>query len=69
MAIETTVVRDTARTTPPPRPTTGTRTYYAYLWNNNGSNGSIGCTAVGTYVVGPSTSALTKASGTGSVGP
>lgn len=52
-----------------PRPTSGTRTYYAYLWNNNGSNGSIGCTANGTYVVGPSTVTLTRASGTGTVGP
>ncbi|WP_162251760.1 type II secretion system protein [Cellulomonas sp. Root137] len=52
-----------------PRPTTGTRTYYAYLWNNNGSNGSIGCTAVGTYIVGPGTATLTKPSGTTSVGP
>ena len=52
-----------------PRPTTGTRTYYAYLWNNNGSNGSIGCTAAGTYIVGPGTATLTKPSGTASVGP
>ncbi|MEZ0449645.1 type IV pilus modification PilV family protein [Cellulomonas sp. ICMP 17802] len=52
-----------------PRPTSGQLTYYAYLWNKTGSNGSIGCTAVGTYVVGPATASLTRASGTGSVGP
>jgi hypothetical protein len=52
-----------------PRPTTGNTTYFAYLWNNNGSNGAVGCTAVGTYVVGPSTTTLTKPATTGTVGP
>jgi hypothetical protein len=52
-----------------PRPTSGTITYYAYLWNKSGSNGSIGCTAAGTYVVGPATVSLSRVSGTGTVGP
>lgn len=52
-----------------PRPTSGTTTYYAYLWNKESSGSTPRCTAAGTYVVGPASSALTKNSGTGSTGP
>ncbi|WP_162243335.1 type II secretion system protein [Cellulomonas sp. Leaf334] len=53
-----------------PRPTSGTTTYYAYLWNKENSGSGNRCTTAGTYVVGPGTSVLSKnTSSGGSTGP
>ena len=49
------------------RPPSGTQTWYAYGWNQQGA---AKCANAGTFVVGPSTVSLTKAVGsTGPVGP
>ncbi|MGN8245515.1 prepilin-type N-terminal cleavage/methylation domain-containing protein [Cellulomonas soli] len=51
-----------------PRPSSGTTTYYAYQWNT-GSSQSNKCSAVGRFIVGPSSADLSKDADSSVVGP